>query len=97
MTAPKRTKEEQKQIALDNHIANEKIHSLVVKIISWKAGIRNGDQTKYMGKVTPEEWKEYKKHIIKISTSESPERVLDKLKKTEQSIQDNNGFMDRDA
>ena len=88
----KLTKEEQKAVLLKNHIASEKIHNLVVKIISWRFGILEGASIIDSNKITQKEWDKYRKHILSISKVESAERVKEKLKETQASIQQNGGF-----
>lgn len=86
------SKEEQKLAALKNHIANEKIHSLVVKVISWRFGILDGASIIESNKITKKEWGRYKKHILAISKIESVEKVKGRLKETWDSIQTHGGF-----
>lgn len=88
----KLSKEEQELAALKKHAENEKIHSLVVKIISWRFGILEGASIIDSNKVTQKEWGKYKKHILNISKVESVERVKEKLKETQTCIQNNGGF-----
>jgi hypothetical protein len=89
---PKLTKEEQKAATKEAHEASERIHSLVVKIISWKAGILDGAVITESNKITKREWEKYRQHILRISKTESVEKVKDRLKETQQSIQSHNGF-----
>ncbi len=88
----KLSKEEQKAVALENHQANERIHSLVVKIISWKAGLLDGASISQSNKITQSEWGRYRQHILKISKIESVDRVKGRLKETQQAIQKHGGF-----
>jgi len=88
----KLSKEEQKQAALLAHEANEKIHSLVVKIISWKAGILDGAVITQSNKITKREWEKYRQHILRISKIDSVEKVKSKLKETQEAIQSHGGF-----
>jgi hypothetical protein len=81
----KLTQDEQKLLALKKKAASDNIYRLCVKIISWKSG-------KKTVKITSKEWVEYKKHIVGISKTESPERVLTKLKDTHQAIIKHGGF-----
>lgn len=88
---PKLDKEARKQLSIDNHLANEKIHSLVVKIISWKTGLVEGASIQSDNKITQEEWDTYKKHTLKIPTS-NQDKVKDKIKETYEAIKRNDGF-----
>ncbi len=92
MNNSKLSKEDKKQAALENHEENERIHALVVKIISWRSGILDGAIIQKNNKVTPKEWEEYKKHLLRISKVESPERVKEKLNDTYESIKKRGGF-----
>lgn len=86
------SREEKKQQLIENHKADEKIHKMVVKIISWKAGILDGASITRQNKITPNEWNTYRKHILKISKTESKDRVMEKLKATQLAIKKNGGF-----
>lgn len=88
----KLSQEEKKAIAQENHEQNEKIHQLVVKIISWRSGILDGAVIQRDNKVTPKEWDDYKKHLIRISKVDTPERVKEKLTDTFESIKKHGGF-----
>ena len=92
MTAVKLTKEEKKVIAQENHEESERIHALVVKIISWRSGLLDGAVIQESNKITAKEWDEYKKHLLRISKVESPERVKEKLNETYESIKKRDGF-----
>lgn len=88
----KLTRDEQKAIALENQKAKEKMHSLVVKIISWKAGLHEGASVSEDNKITPREWSAYKTHILTISKLDSESKVKDKLTETYNAIKDHGGF-----
>lgn len=72
--------------------AKEALHKLVVKIISWKSSTPILGFDHEANKVTPKEWKDYKEHILKINTSESRNKVIDRLKKTYEIIEERGGF-----
>ena len=93
-TKPRLNKEEQKAIAAKNLIAKEKIHSLVVKIISWKFGILEGASIIDSNKITKYEWEKYRQHILTISKVQTIEKVKEKLKETQASIQSHGGFVE---
>lgn len=88
----KLTQEEQKLLALKKKAISDGIYQLCVKIISWKTGSLIGSSAKKTGKITAKEWTDYKKHLIGISKTESPEKVLAKLKETRQMIEKHSGF-----
>lgn len=92
MNSSKLSKEEKKIAAQENHEENERIHSLVVKIISWRSGLLDGAVIQESNKITPKEWDEYKKHLTRISKIDSPERVKEKLNETYESIKKRGGF-----
>jgi hypothetical protein len=79
-------------VNLVNQEENERIHKLVVKIISWKSGLQQGAAIIPSNKITPKEWANYKKHIQKISKTLSSEEVNKKLKEAEAAIKKNGGF-----
>lgn len=88
----KLTKEEKKIQAQENHEENERIHALVVKIISWRSGLLDGAIIQEQNKITPKEWDEYKKHLLRISKVESPEKVKEKINNTYEAIKKRGGF-----
>lgn len=88
----KLSKEELKAIALEKFKANELIHSLVVKIISWRTGLVEGTMISDTNKVTNREWNTYRKHLLLISKIEGVVKVKIKLKETFQKIKDRGGF-----
>lgn len=85
----KLSREEQKKAALEHQKQNEQIHQLVVKIISWKSGSLGSS---CLNKITNREWSNYRQHILKISKTESPDRVKGKLEATREAIQNHDGF-----
>ncbi len=87
-----RTKDEQKEINLEKQIQNERIHKLVVKIISWKTGIVDGATITHDDKITPEEWQRYTKHLLTISKIDSVEKTKQKIADIEKAIKQNGGF-----
>ena len=92
LPAAKLTKEEQKLAVLEKHRANEIVHSLVVKIISWKAGLQEGAAISKSNKISPEEWDTYKKYIYAIYKVEGVEKAQKKLDEAEAAIRKNGGF-----
>ena len=92
MQSTKLTKEERNSQIEDNHEESERIHNLVVKIISWRTGIIDRALVKTSDKITPAEWQKYKKHILTISKTEPKEVVKNRLDETYASIKKNRGF-----
>lgn len=90
--APKSAKDLQKDAQLERQIHNEQIHSLVVKIISWKTGIVDGAVITRDNKITPAEWKQYYEHLLEISKTDSVEKTKQKLADVQKAIKDNGGF-----
>ena len=88
----KLSKEEQKIAALEAHEVSERMHHLVVKIISWKTGPLEGASIKKDDKVTPDEWKKYSQHLLNISKSESEKRIQQKLREVHEAIAEHGGF-----
>ena len=88
----KLTKDQQKDAQLLKQIHNEQIHSLVVKIISWKTGIVDGAIITRNDKVTPEEWKQYSNHLLEISKTDSVEKTKQKLADVQKAIKEHGGF-----
>lgn len=88
----KLTRDEQKAIALENQKAKEKIHDLVVKIISWKSGLHEGASVSSDNKISPREWSSYKSHILSISKLDSESKVKDKLQEIYTAIKNHGGF-----
>lgn len=86
------TKEERKLAALKAQEARDKTFKLIVKIISWETGSLDSVVVKSVNKITREEWSNYKKHILGVPTSESIEKVKEKLAQTYKNIKENEGF-----
>lgn len=72
--------------------ASEAIHKMVIKVISWKSGLMAGASIISTNKISQKEWNKYKRHILTISKTESKERVLGKLRETQELISKNGGF-----
>lgn len=88
----KLTKEEREAAAAKVREVSERLFKLVVKIIRWETELPNSNLGKPKDKITPEEWKTYEKHILKISTSEREGRVREKLDETYKAIKSHRGF-----
>lgn len=87
----KLTKEERKLVTLKAQEARDKIFKLVVKIIRWETESTNSSSNA-MEKITSQEWAKYKQHLLSISTSESTQKVKDKLTQTYNAIKEHHGF-----
>lgn len=92
MSTNKLSKEEQKLAAIEAHEVNERMHYLVVKIISWKTGPLEGAVIKETDKITPDEWKKYSQHLMDISKSDSEKRIQRKLQEVHEAIAAHGGF-----
>lgn len=87
----KLTKEERKLVTLKAQEARDKVFKLVVKIIRWETE-SNQTANNTIEKVTSQEWAKYKQHLLNISTSESTQKVKDKLTQTYNAIKAHGGF-----
>ncbi len=67
-------------------------HKLVVKIISWSDGLRNGGIISSDNKISKSEWSNYRKHILSVQKTDSLDVVKGRLEETRQSIEENHGF-----
>ena len=90
--ATKLTKDQQKDAQLEKQLHNEQIHSLVVKIISWKTGIVDGAVITRDDKITAAEWKQYTTHLLEISKTDSVEKTKQKIADIKEAITSNGGF-----
>ena len=88
----KLTKDQQKDAQILKQLHNEQIHSLVVKIISWKTGIVDGAIITQDDKITADEWKQYYNHLLEISKTDSVEKTKQKLADVQQAIKEHGGF-----
>jgi hypothetical protein len=89
------TKDQQKEESLERQIQNERIHALVVKIISWKTGIIDGAIITHDNKITTEEWNRYSKHLLAISKTDPVEKTKQKLADIHKAIKSNGGFEEK--
>lgn len=84
---------EEKRIAtLKIQAERDKRFKLVAKIISWESGAEGSIAVTTQNKVTDAEWSEYKKYIQTITTSDSVEKVKQKIDLTFENIKKNGGF-----
>ena len=91
-TEPPRNKDVRELAILKAQEARNNVFKLVVKIISWETGSLDSMVVKSLNKITNQEWSNYKKHALGISTAESIEKVKGKIAKTYQDIKANGGF-----
>ncbi len=87
----KLTKEERKLVTLKAQEARDKVFKLVVKIIRWETESSHS-ASNAIEKITSQEWAKYKQHLLNISTSESTQKVKDKLTQTYNAIKEHGGF-----
>ena len=78
--------------SIAKQLHNEHIHSLVVKIISWKSGLVDGAVISHNDLITKKEWDEYQAHLLEISKIDSTEKTKQKLADTKMAIKKNSGF-----
>ncbi len=87
----KLTKEERKLVTLKAQEARDRVFKLVVKIIRWETE-SSQTSSNAIEKITSQEWAKYKQHLLNISTSESTQKVKDKLTQTYNAIKEHGGF-----
>ncbi len=92
MQSRKLTPEEQKLATLEKHRAHEISHAMIVKIISWKAGLQEGAAINQNNKITPEEWEKYRQHVFATYKPEGKAKAEEKIKEAEEKIRANGGF-----
>ncbi|MBI2196916.1 hypothetical protein HYU45_04900 [Candidatus Daviesbacteria bacterium] len=90
--SPSKTQDERKLALLKAQAAKDKLFKLVVKIISWESGSLDSVVVKSLNKITEAEWLNYRKYTMNISTSQSLEKVKEKLTQTYKNIQSHGGF-----
>ena len=89
---PNKTLDERKLAVLKAQQARDKAFKLVVKIISWETGSLNSLVVKSLDKITNQEWLNYKKRTLGVSTSENTEKVKQKIAQSYKNIKENGGF-----
>ncbi len=89
---PRLSPEEQKLALLEKRRAQEILHSIIVKIISWRAGLQEGASVKKDNKITPLEWKSYKDHVFNMYKADGPDKAHSKIGEAEKAIKDHGGF-----
>ncbi len=91
--SPSKTQDEKKLAILKAQEEKDKLFKLVIKIISWESGSLDSIVIKSLNKVTESEWLHYKKYTLAISTSQSLEKVKEKVTQTYNNIQAHGGFI----
>ncbi|MDP3758747.1 MAG: hypothetical protein Q8Q86_03435 [Candidatus Daviesbacteria bacterium] len=90
--SPSKTQDERKLAILKAQAAKDKLFKLVVKIISWESDSLDSVVVKSLNKITEAEWLNYRKYTLNISTSQSLEKVKEKLTQTYKNIRSHGGF-----
>lgn len=86
------TRDEKNFALLETQKVKEKAYQLRVKIISWENGSLESPVISSGNKITPGEWKDYKKHRQSIFPILDKDRIKEDLEKTYNSIKTNGGF-----
>lgn len=84
--------DERKLALLKAQEARDKVFKLMVKIISWETDSFNSIAVKSLNKITKGEWSIYKKHTMEVPTSQSIDKIKDKIAQTYKNIKENGGF-----
>ena len=87
-----KSKEERKLALIETQKIKEKAFKLLVKIISWESGSLGSIVVSAVNKITPEEWRQYKKHRSLVFAAFDKDKVKSDLEKTYNSIKENDGF-----
>lgn len=87
-----KTLDERKLAILKAQEARDKVFKLMVKIISWETDSLNSLAVKSLNKITASEWLNYKKHALGVPTSESIDKIKEKITQTYKNIKANGGF-----
>jgi len=88
------TKKSDKELAHEKNLEEREIwHKLVVKVITWKDGTVGKGVVAFSEKVTPKEWKIYKKRLTAASPIKDIARIEARLKETLEKIRKNGGFV----
>lgn len=69
----------------DKQAEREFWYQIVVKVIRWKDGYS-------LDKISPVEWKTYCQRMISINITRGKDKTIQRLKKLEEVIRNNNGF-----
>ncbi len=67
-------------------------HKLVVKVIVWKDGPVGSGFVQFMDKITPKEWKDYRKRLTRVNAGKGKEKIQALLKEKWERINENGGF-----
>lgn len=67
-------------------------HNLVVKVILWKDGVTGRGAAHLMSKITPKEWKSYRKRITAANQSIGKGKLQSRLHEVWEKVTQNGGF-----
>jgi hypothetical protein len=84
--------DEKKLKALEVKAQHEKLHGLIVKIISWRTGRTQGSSIKSDNKITAAEWKTYTEFFQNISSDKTKDEVNQKIQEVYDAIKSHDGF-----
>lgn len=89
---PIKIKNERELAMIKAQAARDKVYKLMIKIISWESGSLDSYVVKSLNKITSQEWLNYKKNTLRVSTNDSIEKVKARLTKTYKNIKEHGGF-----
>jgi len=67
-------------------------HKLVVKVIVWKEGTVGKGVVQLVNKITPKEWKLYRKKLTSANAANAKDKTHIRLKETWDRIKEHGGF-----
>ncbi len=76
----------------DKSIEQEIWRRIVVKVISWSDGLKNGGIVKKTDTITLKEWQFYCGRTLKINTTQGKEEIKNSLEETRKMIASFDGF-----
>lgn len=87
------SKKSDKEIAHEKNLEEREVwHKLIVKVITWKDGTVGKGVVAFSEKITPKEWRHYKKRLTAASPVKDVARIEARLKETLEKIKKNGGF-----
>lgn len=87
------SKKSDKEIAHEKNLEEREVwHKLIVKVITWKDGTVGKGVVAFSEKITPKEWRHYKKRLTAASPAKDTARIEARLKETLEKIKKNGGF-----
>ncbi|MDO8619382.1 MAG: hypothetical protein Q7R49_05580 [Candidatus Daviesbacteria bacterium] len=81
-----------KKTAEERSLEQEIWRRIVVKVISWSDGLKNGGIIKKTDTITPKEWQMYCSRTFKINATQKREKVQSGLDVTKKLIESFGGF-----